>query len=108
MRMFHLLKTVSDFDQCRLIFSPVNNVIYAVTLERDDFTDFKYSFTTVDAVDYSSIKTVRVKNKIHGLAVNEYDTQIAIVENQELIYHPMQRSVVRIYDVGKKRYKHKA
>lgn len=37
------------------------------------------------------------------MAVNRYDTQIALVENQGVSYHSVQESVVRIYDVGRKR-----
>lgn len=36
------------------------------------------------------------------MAVNRFDTQIAIVENQGM-YHSVQESVVRLYDVGRKR-----
>lgn len=103
-RTFHLLKTVPVLNQCQAIFSPVNSAIYAISLEHDidDDTSFDSSFKTVDAVDYSSIATIDVKKKIYTLAVNKYDTQVAIVENQG-VYQSLQESVVRIYDVGRKR-----
>lgn len=87
-----------------MTFSPVNSAIYAIALEQDldDETAFDSSFKTVDAVDYSSIATIDVRKKIYTLAVNRYDTQIAIVENQG-VYQSVQESVVRIYDVGRKR-----
>lgn len=91
-------------NQCQVTFSPVNSAIYAIALEQDldDETAFDSSFKTVDAVDYSSIATIDVKKKIYTLAVNRYDTQIALVENQG-VYQSAQESVVRIYDVGRKR-----
>lgn len=103
-RTFHLLKTVPVLNQCQVTFSPVNSAIYAIALEQDldDDTAFDSSFKTVDAVDYSSIATIDVKKKIYTLAVNRYDTQIALVENQG-VYQSVQESVVRIYDVGRKR-----
>lgn len=103
-RTFHLLKTVPVLNQCQVTFSPVNSAIYAIALEQDldDDTAFDSSFKTVDAVDYSSIATIDVKKKIYTLAVNRYDTQIAVVENQG-VYQSVQESVVRIYDVGRKR-----
>lgn len=103
-RTFHLLKTVPVLNQCQVTFSPVNSAIYAIALEQDleDDTAFDSSFKTVDAVDYSSIATIDVKKKIYTLAVNRYDTQIAVVENQG-VYQSAQESVVRIYDVGRKR-----
>lgn len=103
-RTFHLLKTVPVLNQCQVTFSPVNSAIYAISLEQEleDDSTFDSSFKTVDAVDYSSIATIDVKKKIYTLAVNRHDTQIAIVENQG-VYQSAQESVVRIYDVGRKR-----
>lgn len=43
-----------------------------------------------------------MKRNIYDLCVNSFDSQIAIVENQGL-YHSIQESVVRIYDVGRRR-----
>lgn len=43
-----------------------------------------------------------MKKYIYDLAVNNYDTQIAIVENQGM-YNSVQESVVRLYDVGRRR-----
>ncbi|KAJ8975911.1 hypothetical protein NQ317_007754 [Molorchus minor] len=60
------------------------------------------SFKTVDAIDYSSIATTDVKKSIYDLAINRFDTQIAIVENQGM-YNSVQESVIRIYDVGRRR-----
>lgn len=70
--------------------------------EVEDDTTFDSSFKTIDASDYSSIATIDVKRNIYDLAVNVFDTQIAIVENQGL-YHSVQESVVRLYDVGRRR-----
>ncbi|XP_018331272.1 DDB1- and CUL4-associated factor 1 isoform X2 [Agrilus planipennis] len=101
-RTFQLLKTVPVLNQCEVTFSPVNSAIYAISLEQEDDPLFDSSFKTVDATDYSSIATIDVKKSIYYLAVNKFDSQIAIVENQGA-YHSVQESVVRIYDVGRRR-----
>ena len=57
LRTFHLLKTVPTLDQMEVIFSPVNNIIYAVSLEKENIDETNYitSFKTLDALDYSNI-----------------------------------------------------
>ncbi|KAL3283032.1 hypothetical protein HHI36_006191 [Cryptolaemus montrouzieri] len=105
MRTFHLLKTVPALNQCTVSFSPINNVIYASVMEQEmDDGDVKFdsSFKTVDSLDYSSIATIDVKKNIYDLAVNRFDSQVALVENQGM-YQSVQESVVRIYDVGRRR-----
>lgn len=103
-RTFHLLKTVPVLNQCQVVFSPTNSCIYAIATEQEskDDSTFDSSFKTIDAGDYTSIATIDVKRNIYDLAVNKYDTQIAIVENQG-VYNSVQESVVRLYDVGRKR-----
>ncbi|XP_076269885.1 lisH and WD40 domain-containing protein mahjong isoform X2 [Rhynchophorus ferrugineus] len=104
-RTFHLLKTVPVLNQCSVIFSPVNSALYAISMEREineGDTAFDTSFKTVDSNDYSSIATIDVKKNIYDLAVNCYDTQISLVENQGM-YNSVQESVVRLYDVGRRR-----
>ncbi|KAJ8958385.1 hypothetical protein NQ314_006407 [Rhamnusium bicolor] len=104
-RTFHLLKTVPVLNQCSVIFSPVNTAIYAISMEQemdDGDSTFDSSFKTVDAIDYSSVATIDVKKSIYDLAINRFDTQIAIVENQGM-YNSVQESVVRLYDVGRRR-----
>ncbi|KAG7188404.1 hypothetical protein KM043_008052 [Ampulex compressa] len=104
LRTFHLLKTVPTLDQMEVIFSPVNNIIYAVSLdeENEDESHYVTSFKTIDALDYSNIATCDVKRGIYGLACNKFDTQIAIVENQGE-FDSIQESCVRLYDVGRRR-----
>ncbi|XP_046626908.1 protein mahjong isoform X1 [Neodiprion virginianus] len=104
LRTFHLLKTVVTLDQMDVIFSPVNNIIYAVALDQDneDETNYVTSFKTLDALDYKSIATCDVKRGIFDLACNKHDTQIAIVENQG-DFGTIQESCVRLYDVGRRR-----
>ncbi|XP_015439812.1 PREDICTED: protein mahjong [Dufourea novaeangliae] len=104
LRTFHLLKTVPTLDQMEVIFSPVNNIIYAVPLDQENRDESHYvtSFKTLDALDYSNIATCDVKRGIYGLACNKYDTQIAIVENQGE-FDSIQESCVRLYDVGRRR-----
>lgn len=46
--------------------------------------------------------TIDVKRNIYDLSINTFDSQIALVENQGM-YHSIQESVVRIYDVGRRR-----
>lgn len=57
LRTFHLLKTVPTLDEMDVIFSPVNNIIYAVSLDQESENDSHYvtSFKTLDALDYSNI-----------------------------------------------------
>ncbi|XP_076661247.1 lisH and WD40 domain-containing protein mahjong [Halictus rubicundus] len=104
LRTFHLLKTVPTLDQMEVIFSPVNNIIYAVPLDQENRDESHYvtSFKTLDALDYSNIATCDVKRGIYGLACNKFDTQIAIVENQGE-FDSIQESCVRLYDVGRRR-----
>ncbi|XP_015592149.1 protein mahjong [Cephus cinctus] len=104
LRTFHLLKTVPTLDQMEVIFSPVNSIIYAVSLdqESEDESNYVTSFKTLDALDYSSIATCDVKRGIYDLACNKFDTQIAIVENQGE-FDSIQESCVRLYDVGRRR-----
>ncbi|XP_012267581.2 DDB1- and CUL4-associated factor 1 [Athalia rosae] len=104
LRTFHLLKTVTTLDQMEVIFSPVNNIIYAVSLdqESEDEANYVTSFKTLDALDYNSIATCDVKRGIFDLACNKHDTQIAIVENQGE-FDSIQESCVRLYDVGRRR-----
>ncbi|KMQ92206.1 ddb1- and cul4-associated factor-like 1-like protein [Lasius niger] len=104
LRTFHLLKTISTLDEMEVIFSPVNNIIYAVALDQETENDSHYvtSFKTLDALDYSNIATCDVKRGIYGLACNKFDTQIAIVENIG-DFSSIQESCVRLYDVGRRR-----
>lgn len=46
--------------------------------------------------------TIDVKKSIYDLAINRYDTQIALIENQGM-FNSVQESVVRVYDVGRRR-----
>lgn len=104
-RTYHLLKTVPVLNQCSTVFSPVNSALYAISMEQemdDGDSAFDSSFKTVDSNDYTSIATIEVKRNIYDLAVNCYDTQICIVENQGM-YNSVQESVVRLYDVGRRR-----
>ncbi|XP_050302636.1 protein mahjong isoform X2 [Anthonomus grandis grandis] len=104
-RTLHLLKTVPLLSNCTLTFAPVNSAIYAISMEQemdDGDSAFDSSFKTIDANDYSSIATIEVKKNIYDLAVNLYDTQITLVENQGM-YNSVQESVVRLYDVGRRR-----
>ncbi|XP_070530641.1 protein mahjong isoform X2 [Cardiocondyla obscurior] len=104
LRTFHLLKTVPTLDDMEVIFSPVNNIIYAVSLDQDNENDSHYStsFKTLDALDYSNIATCDVKRGIYSLACNKFDTQIAIVENLGE-FSSIQESCARLYDVGRRR-----
>jgi HIV-1 Vpr-binding protein len=43
-----------------------------------------------------------VKKNIYDLSCNEFDTQIAVVENQGM-FDSVQESSVRLYDVGRRR-----
>ncbi|KAF7988328.1 hypothetical protein HCN44_000901 [Aphidius gifuensis] len=104
LRTFHLLNTVPTLEKMNVLFSPINNILYAISCDEDgdDETSYLTSFKTLDANDYSSIATYDVKRVIPSLAINKFDTQIAIVENYGTHDGPVD-SHVRIYDVGRKR-----
>uniref|UniRef100_A0A1B6BYB4 DDB1- and CUL4-associated factor 1 n=1 Tax=Clastoptera arizonana TaxID=38151 RepID=A0A1B6BYB4_9HEMI len=105
LRTFHLLRTVPLLDMCDVKFSSSGEVIYSLALEKDTMDDEipqETSFKTLDAFDYSSIATIDVKKNIYDLACNNYDTQIATVENQGM-FENVQESIVRLYDVGRRR-----
>ncbi|XP_020297842.1 protein VPRBP isoform X2 [Pseudomyrmex gracilis] len=104
LRTFHLLKTVPTLDEMEVIFSPVNNIIYAVSSDQEGENDSHYvtSFKTLDGFDYSNIATYDVKRGINGFACNKFDTQIATVENIGE-FSSIQESCVRLYDVGRRR-----
>lgn len=104
LRTFRLLKTVPALDQCSIMFSPTASVIYAAPLlprEPDDDIPLDTSFKTFDSYDYSSIATIDLKRNIYHIAVNKYDTNIAIIENQGEYISGIDESNVRIYDVGR-------
>lgn len=104
MRTFHLLKTVQSLNQCNVKFAEINNALFAYSMEQeiDEDSTFDSSFKTIDAIDYSSIATIDVKRQIYDLGINHFDSQIGIVENQGTYYN-VQESVVRLYDVGRRR-----
>lgn len=104
LRTFHLLRTVSQLDQCSVKFSSNDSAIYAFALEpdNDEEATFESAFKTLDAYDYSSIATVEVKKNIYDLSLNRYDTILGIVENTG-IYDGVDESTVRLYDVGRRR-----
>ncbi|XP_008473303.1 DDB1- and CUL4-associated factor 1-like [Diaphorina citri] len=104
LRTFHLLRTVSQLDQCAVKFSSNESAIYAFALEPDAEEDpaFESSFKTLDAYDYSSIATVEVKKNIYDLSLNRYDTILGVVENTG-VYDGVDESTVRLYDVGRRR-----
>ena len=57
LRTFNLLKTVPDLDQMKIMFSPVNHIIYAYwwNLYLTGNSQYTTSFKTLDALDYSTI-----------------------------------------------------
>lgn len=122
-KTLRLLKTVPVLNQCSVVFSPVNSALYAISMERemdDGDSSFDSSLKIIDSSDYSSIgihcihflrvfinaflilATIDVKKDIYDMSVNSFDTQILLVENQG-IYKAIQESVVRLYDVGRRR-----
>lgn len=72
LRTFHLLKTVPALDQMEIVFSPVNNVIYAVSVdqETEDETHCPTSYKTLDALDYSSIGKLLLLLEISQQSLN--------------------------------------
>lgn len=66
-------------------------VVFAITAVVNFINELLFFLATMD-----------VKKNIYSLCINKYDTQIALVENQG-IFESGQESVVRIYDVGRRR-----
>lgn len=67
-----------------------------------DIYTYDSNFKSLDSYDYTSIATVDVKRNIYDMSVNKTGSQIAIVENQGS-YDSGQESVIRIYNVGRKK-----
>lgn len=61
LRTFQLLKTVPSLDQMDVVFSPINNIIYAVSfaMENEEDSHSGTSFRTLDALDYNNIGKLR-------------------------------------------------
>jgi len=86
-RTYHLLKTVTALDQCRIKFNQTGDVIYGAMFEEESSEDdepnrspFGSSFRTFDATDYSNIATIDVKKTIYDLSVDPGDNFVAVVE----------------------------
>ncbi|XP_077295006.1 lisH and WD40 domain-containing protein mahjong [Arctopsyche grandis] len=104
LRTFHLLRTVPTLDKSEVLFSPLCSVIYSVTMDHEveDKNQYESNFKTLDAYDYSSIATIDVKRNIVSLSVARTGSQLALVENVG-DYENVQESVVKLYDVGRRR-----
>jgi len=101
-RTFHLLRTVPQLDQSRIVFSSSGDIMYGLQLEQDfeDESKFETSFRTFECSDYSNIATVELKKSVLGLCPSWDDMSIAVVEqgSSDLV-----ESVVRLYEVGRSR-----
>ncbi|KAJ6646011.1 Protein mahjong [Pseudolycoriella hygida] len=103
-RTIRLLKTVPELNDSIVTFSP-QNVIYGRYCKTEKIgencTDsLKETFNTLDSYDFSIIKTVDAGRKIFDLSVNEYGSQIALVENS------VSESAMRLYNVGSRKVEH--
>ena len=81
-RTFHLLRTVPQLDQSRIVFSSSGDIMYGLQLEQDfeDESKFETSFRTFECSDYSNIATVELKKSVLGLCPSWDDMSIAVVE----------------------------
>ncbi|KAB7500608.1 Protein VPRBP [Armadillidium nasatum] len=103
LRTFHLLRTVPVLALCDVSFNHTGDVIFGIMVGDDETAEenaYETSFKTVDAADYASIATVDVRRIVSSLAINQADTQIAVVETDGPTDDSMESSVVRIYDIG--------
>ncbi|KAJ8047078.1 DDB1- and CUL4-associated factor 1 [Holothuria leucospilota] len=107
-RTFHLLQTVPDLDQCKIVFNSNATVMYGVKFEAEDeeLTDgtkcpFGSSFRTFDATDYKPIATIDVKKNIYDLATDPMDMYLAVLEHQGNQEDFSGESVCHLYEVGR-------
>ncbi|XP_066939041.1 DDB1- and CUL4-associated factor 1 isoform X1 [Macrobrachium rosenbergii] len=104
LRTFHLLKTVPVLNLCDIVFNHTNDVIFGITvgdlIDESQENAFETSFKTVDAADYSSIATVDVRRVVSSLAINQTDTQVAVVETESTNQDLTEDAVVRLYEIG--------
>lgn len=107
-RTFHLLQTVPDLDQSKIVFNSNATVMYGVKFEAEDeeLTDgtkcpFGSSFRTFDATDYKPIATIDVKKNIYDIATDPMDMYLAVLEHQGNQEDFSGESVCRLYEVGR-------
>ncbi|XP_075688064.1 DDB1- and CUL4-associated factor 1-like isoform X2 [Rhinoderma darwinii] len=112
LRTFHLLNTVPDLDQCRVVFNNTGTVMYGAMLQADDEDDlleermkspFGSSFRTFNATDYKPIATIDVKRNIFDLCTDTKDCYLAVIENQGTMDSLNMDTVCRLYEVGRQR-----
>lgn len=111
LRTFHLLDTCPALDQCRIIFSNDNNVIYGVKHISNDTNipiehsgmlgPYESSFRTFDAYDFSPINTFDVKKTIFDLKPNPTDQVIAVIENGGMMSSLEMDTTCRYYEIGR-------
>jgi len=92
-RTFRLLRTVSEFDRCRVVFNSGGEVIFANFEKESEINSddrFLTSFKTHDSSDYSLIATIKTENNVAGLCSSWDDRYLAVNEEETL----------RLYDVG--------
>ncbi|XP_037787804.1 DDB1- and CUL4-associated factor 1-like [Penaeus monodon] len=104
LRTFHLLRTVPVLNLCDVVFNHTRDVIFGITvgdlLDESQENVFETSFKTVDAADYSSIATVDVRRVVTSIAINQNDTQVAVVETESGADDLTEDAVVRLYEIG--------
>ncbi|XP_068171013.1 DDB1- and CUL4-associated factor 1-like isoform X1 [Antennarius striatus] len=107
LRTFHLLHTVPDLDQCRLVFNGNATVLYAAPLQGDYEpinqvveSPFGSTFRTFEASGYKPIATVDVKRNIFDIWTDTTDCYLATVENLDTASLD---TVCRLYDVGRQK-----
>jgi len=68
----------------------------------DDEIAFRKCFTTIDSTDYDVITSVNLDHNryVFGLAVDVYDTTLAVVENNYSDLVMNTDSIVRLWEIG--------
>merc|ERR1719186_77109 len=93
-RTFHLLRTVSEFDRCQVVFTSGGEVIFPYfekESEDDSNARFLTSFKTFDSSNYSLMGTIETGNNVAGLCCSWDDRYIAVNEED----------TIRLSEVGK-------
>lgn len=106
-KSFKLLRWCASLDQMHTVFNATGDVIYGVLRyfeeehrgSRTQVRKYKHLFRTVDAVTYSDITTVELKDNVADLFVDQHDEHIAVLETTRDAFG-VSGTTCRLYNVG--------